>query len=289
MLRYTLPIGAREAKVIFDLGAMHYDVISSEVRHLDPTGRSFTRGIGISYPLITGRTRNLTATASYARDDLRNEIRGQKVSDYHSSALTLGLEGDVSDRIAGGGVTRFALSYATGTTAGTDIGGDFDDDFDIWRFYLSREQYLSERWTLFAQLSGQKGPRGLDSSEEFILGGPYGVRAYPIGEGSGPSGAVANLELRYRLNGNWTLTGFYDHGWIGGRTAEGEPESYRLKGFGAKISWAHRSGWTADLTLAKRIGDNPNPLRRADGSRSHKDQDGSSRDPRIWFEIHKIF
>ena len=39
--------------------------------------------------------------------------------------------------------------------------------------------------------------KNLDSSEQFSLGGPYGVRAYANGSSSGDSGWQASLELRY--------------------------------------------------------------------------------------------
>ncbi|MFV0359239.1 ShlB/FhaC/HecB family hemolysin secretion/activation protein [Tropicimonas sp.] len=290
MLRYSLPVGLRGAFVWADVGLMHYDVITSELRALDPTGRSLTRSIGVSYPLLISRDRNVSLTFSYGRDDLENEIRGDTVSHYHVSRAVLGLSGNAYDDFGGGGLTTFALSYSNGSASGTDIAGGFDDDFDIWRLSLARQQNLPGRFDLLAQLSAQKGPRGLDSSEEFFLGGPYGVRAYPIGEGDGPSGAIVNLELQYELTENWSVAGFYDHGWIADRTVSGEPSDYQLKGLGARLSWQHPTGWAADLTLARRLGDNPNAIDDPTGSSlDGRDQDGSLRKFRAWFELRKTF
>jgi hemolysin activation/secretion protein len=52
-------------------------------------------------------------------------------------------------------------------------------------------------FTLYASFSGQRASKNLDSSEEFFLGGPNGVRAYPQGEGAGDEGWLSRLELRH--------------------------------------------------------------------------------------------
>ncbi|MFV0335203.1 MAG: ShlB/FhaC/HecB family hemolysin secretion/activation protein [Tropicimonas sp.] len=282
-IRYSLPVGLRGARVWADLGYMHYDVTSSDLKALDPTGRSFTRSAGVTFPLLLSRQREVNLTLSHGRDDLRNEVRGETVSDYHITRSTIGLNGRWEDRFLGGGVTRFALAYSTGSAEGEDAGAHFDEDFDIWRLNLDRKQYVTDKVTLMANLSAQKGPRGLDSAEEFFLGGPNGVRAYPIGEGDGPTGATLQLQMAWQVAPNWTVAGFYDHGWIADRTVPGEPGNYQLKGVGAVVSWAHPSGWAAEFTLAHRLGDNPNEI---DGG---KDQDGSDRDLRAWFELRKTF
>lgn len=282
-LRYSIPVGLRGTRIWGDLGYMHYDVTTSDLEELDPTGRSLTRSIGTTIPLLLSRQWDLGLTLSYGRDDLMNEVRGETVSDYHITRAGIGIDGHRYDDFLGGGVSRFAVSYSTGTAVGTDAGQHFEDDFDIWRLNLGREQYINDKTTFLANLSAQKGPRGLDSAEEFFLGGPYGVRAYPIGEGDGPSGALLNLELRYQIDRNWAVSGFYDHGWIADRTVPGEPEDYQLKGFGVAVSWTHPSGWAADLTLAHRLGDNPNAIEDGD------DQDGSLRKLRLWVELRKVF
>ncbi len=282
-LRYSIPVGVRGANVWADLGYLHYNVTQSDLDELDPKGRSLTRSIGATIPLILTRQRDLSLTVSYGRDDLKNDIRGDTVSDYHITRASIGLNGRWYDELGGGGMTRAGLSYTNGSAKGSDAGQHFDDNFDVWRLNLGREQYLTDSTTLLVSLSAQNGPRGLDSAEEFFLGGPYGVRAYPIGEGDGPSGAVLNLELRHRLNDNWAVSGFYDHGWISDRSTPDEPDSYQLKGLGATVSWATPSGWAADMTVARRLGHNPNARENGD------DQDGSLHKFRAWFELRRTF
>lgn len=144
---------------------------------------------------------------------------------------------------------------------------------------------------LTASLVGQWGPEGLDSSQGFSLGGPTRVRAYPVGEGDGPTGAVLSLDLTWRLGENWSIGGFYDHGRIADRTAPGEPSAYALHGAGLALTWLGPHDILASLTFARRFGDNPNAIDNASRAASiqGKDQDGSLSENRLWFTIEKAF
>lgn len=68
---------------------------------------------------------------------------------------------------------------------------------------MARQQRMggsgASRLTGYARFVGQWTPVNLDSSEKFSLGGPGGVRAYPVGEGVGDRGWMTQFELR----GHW--------------------------------------------------------------------------------------
>jgi hemolysin activation/secretion protein len=114
-----------------------------------------------------------------------------------------------------------------------------------------------------------------------ILGGPSGVRAYPVGEAAGPQGHVFNLELRYRLGPQWLITPFYDRGRIEKRTAE-TMGAYSLEGAGVSVSWTGPGGWTARAVYARRMGSNPNA-----NTTTGQDQDGSLRKDRLWLTVSR--
>lgn len=290
---YSFPVGARGARVAASLGRLDYEIVSPEMRDAGLSGQSRTGRISISYPVI--RTRDGALTLSVTRDwaALGNLSQGESASDYDVAQTGLGLSGYWFDQIGGGGASSAALSFASGAAKGrTASEGAFDDGFDIWRYSLTRQQTLGRATTLFVALSGQKGPRGLDSSEGFSLGGPAGVRAYPVGEAAGASGALATLELRHRLSQGWLVKGFYDHGRVADRDAEGEPDRYDLKGLGVAVEWSGPDGWLADLTLARRVGSNPNAIPASDPARADRagnDQDGSLDRTRIWLSVKKTF
>ena len=54
------------------------------------------------------------------------------------------------------------------------------------------EQRLTESWVLFGSVNAQFASKNLDSSERFSFGGPYGMRAYPIGEAPADAGVDAD-------------------------------------------------------------------------------------------------
>jgi hemolysin activation/secretion protein len=110
-----------------------------------------------------------------------------------------------------------------------------------------------------------------------------GVRAYPSSEGGGSEGYLFNLEVRKQLPENFTLTGFYDWGSVlvtkNDATAN-SVNNYDLKGVGVSLGWTAPFGFNLKATLARRIGDNPNPT--TDGN----DQDGSLSKNRLWLQAN---
>jgi hemolysin activation/secretion protein len=148
----------------------------------------------------------------------------------------------------------------------------------------TRQQTLSNELSFFASIRGQStGSKPLDSSEHISLGGPSGVRAYPVGEASGPQGHILNLELRYRINPQWLVAPFYDRGRIEKRTADFNRD-YSLEGTGISLSWSGPDDWSAEAIYAYRLGNNPNADRL-----TGKDQDGSLHKHRLWITVSRGF
>lgn len=286
---YAVPIGARGMRLSVSGSLLDYDVVTSEMRDLNVSGSSLTRGVSLSYPLRRSRDLNINLNLSHDVADLENSVQGGVVSDYRVGSSSIGLSGNWRDQVGGDALTSFGVTFASGSAKGTGSSGAFDNGFDVLRLNVAREQFVTEDTTISFRFSGQHGTRGLDSSEQFSLGGPNAVRAYPVGEAGGPRGAVVNFELRHQLSAQWDVTGFYDHGRVSGRDAVGEPTSYDLKGAGATLSWAGPEGWGADFTWARRIGSNPNPISDESRGQVGNDQDGSLHENRVWFVLRKTF
>jgi hemolysin activation/secretion protein len=72
--------------------------------------------------------------------------------------------------------------------------------------------------SVLVSLTGQAASKNLASAEKMSLGGPNGVRAYPVGEATGDSGNQATAELRYIIPGfklleaDVTVNTFFDWG-----------------------------------------------------------------------------
>ena len=135
--------------------------------------------------------------------------------------------------------------------------------------------------------AGLDATKNLDSSEKIYLGGANGVRAYPTNEGGGAGGQTATLELRNRLDENWSWIGFYDYGKIfqyqknsdsnNNTLAVNSPNNYELQGYGMTVQWKSISGTDIKATVAKRLGTNP-----AASLATGMDSDGTYRNPHIW-------
>jgi hemolysin activation/secretion protein len=71
-----------------------------------------------------------------------------------------------------------------------------------------------ERTNFMGSIYGQLANKNLNSAEQFYLGGPYGVRAYPIAQGGGAQGAITSLEINHTLENNLQLGAFVDIGIV---------------------------------------------------------------------------
>ena len=133
-------------------------------------------------------------------------------------------------------------------------------------------------------VSGSGQEDYLDSAENFSLGGLYGVRAYPSGEGTGAEGKVISMEIRYLINSSLVLKPHYDWGKVKKRNlSSGGPSEYKLSGTGIGLSWSGPWATNIDATFSRRIGKNPNP------QTSGADQDGSIKENRLWFSLSRAF
>lgn len=105
---------------------------------------------------------------------------------------------------------------------------------------------LSPRTVLLVSASGQWASKNLYRSEKFSLGGPDGVRAYPVGEASGDLGLLVRGEARWtpEASGSWAhgleLGLFLDVGSviINQRPWAGGSNDRTLAGAGVGVTYA---------------------------------------------------
>ncbi|GAA0788848.1 ShlB/FhaC/HecB family hemolysin secretion/activation protein [Marinobacterium sediminicola] len=253
-----------------------------------------------SYPLKRSAQTNMDLYASLDFKNYQNSILyGAVENDRDITSASLGFNGDHIDRFSG--QTRWGLTLTQGSV-GLEEGSSYqfndangpqtEGSFTKLNYSLQRYQALPLDGLFFnAALNGQWASGNLDSAEKFQLGGPDGVRAWPVGEGIGDNGWVANLELRQILAqpdwGRVEAFGFYD---VGGITQYADlnpgivytgPNSYTLKGYGAGVSLTYGESGNVQLVYAHKAGDNPNPT--PEGT----DSDGKNDQGRLWL-IGKI-
>ncbi|MDD5333791.1 MAG: ShlB/FhaC/HecB family hemolysin secretion/activation protein [Rhodoferax sp.] len=288
-LGYTFPVGSDGWRTGANLSALNYRLVAPEFTALDARGRSGTAGWEASYPIIRSRLKNLYFNTSFDHKTFDNQSGGATTTQYQSNSLTLGLAGNLFDKLGGGAANSASLALIEGSLnldgspsqAADASTAQTAGRFAKLRFAASRQQTITDTLSLFAALSGQRSSKNLDSSEKFYLGGMTGVRAYPADEAAGAEGELLNLELRWRLPQGFNVACFYDHGHVtinhnNNFVGAAALNDYRLKGAGLSLAWQSSSGPSLKGTWARRIGDNPNLT--ATGN----DQDGSLRKNRFW-------
>lgn len=302
---YGLPLSASGWRLLADASALRYE-IGGELAPLELKGDATTFTLGVSYPLLRTRAANLTLQAAAEHKRLTDDGLGASLRDRQLFGVTLSLSGQRSDDLGGGGFSEFGIALSGGHADLSRNEADRIADaasarthghFDKLSLRASRVQAIgqgSAAWSLFASLNGQLSARNLDSSEKFILGGPNGVRAYPVGEAPGDAGAIATVELRRELAFGTALRGqafaFADAGtiqlhaqpWPGSIATATGRNRYSLSGAGIGLNLTH-GAWSARGGIAHALGDNPG--RTVDG----KDADGRASRTRAWVQAGRSF
>lgn len=277
-LSYTVPVGSDGWRLGANASYLNYELTASEFKALNAQGNFGTVGLEANYPIVRSRLANLYLDLNADHRRFNNESLGATTSRYTINAGSIGLNGNLYDNWGGGGANSASLTLVSGSR--DNEFGTTNQHFNKLRYSVARQQVLTQNLAFFAQLSGQASGDELDNSERFYLGGAGGVRAYPSIEGGGDSGAISSLELRRMLPNGFSLTGFYDYGYVDNNSAA---LSYSLKGYGAALGWQAPLGLNLKITWARRDGNNPNP------TSTGKDQDGSLDKNRLWFSASLPF
>lgn len=283
-IAYSLPLGADGLRLGVNASHFAYELVGDDFAALNARGDSTSAGLDLSYPLVRSRERNLYLTAELDRRRFENRANGATQSDYAITAGALGLAGNLYDNLGGGGANTATLVLTRGRVAqGTADPGEnraLAGSFHKLRYGAARQQVLTPRLSLFGAIAGQHAGKDVDSAERFYLGGPAGVRAYPVNEGGGSRATLLNLELRGRLPAAVTLTGFYDWGRAR-QIAAGT--STTLKGYGVSVGWQPVKAVDLQATVARRHGRNPQ------ATAAGTDQDGSLHRTRVWLQASVRF
>lgn len=299
---YSAPLGYDGLRANLGYGQLHYQ-LGREFAELDARGQSRTLYAGLSYPLLRSTGRNLTVGLNFSNARLQDEAFDVTLRRRDIQLATLELGGDARDGWGGGGITSGKLALEGGRAA-LRIAADRNQDaqsagveggFAALGLELRRDQVLAPALFLRGRFAGQLAFNNLASSQQFSLGGPYGVRGYPVNEGSGDSGALMQLELHSLLPmlGIANLDGyaFFDAGvtrqhqtpWRGWDTAGSGRNTYPLYASGVGLAWTHARGFAINGIFAVPLGNNPG------GTRSDQDQDGGSAGPRVWLTASQSF
>ncbi|EMS81613.1 ShlB/FhaC/HecB family hemolysin secretion/activation protein [Desulfotignum phosphitoxidans] len=287
---YQLQLGKATAGVAY--AAMDYEM-GEEFEYLDLHGTAQIASIYGNYPLIRSRTTNLYALAEYDYKIFRDKMGSTLLSDTDVQVGMVGLAGNHRDRFAGGGLTTYSLIASIGDVdintpearAVDDVTAQTNGSFQKLRYSVARLHNVTDRIGIYAGINGQFASQNLDVSEKMSLGGPYAVRAYPVGEGYSDEAYVATLEGRLLLPTIWQsmpgqmhLIGFADTGTgtINKDPWTAEDNHRTLSGAGIGLTWADYDNFSLSVSYAHRLGN--------EAATAAPDDSGQ-----FWFQIVKYF
>ena len=282
---YETVVGHGGTTLGLGISRMNYKVGGS-LAAIGAEGNSLTLSLFGQTPLYHLTNRSLLVRYGYNYRDLNDDITGFDLKGKkHTHSVYAGLVG--MERFTGGTMLNYSANLTVGQL-GLDseysrvlglLNNTEEGTYAKLEAEATAVQRLGNMTDFLVKVSGQMASRNLDSSEEFYLGGPNGVRAYAQGEGTGDEGLLGTAELRYHtpLRG-LTLSTFYDIGTV--RVSKGYElvdNDVTLRGWGIGAAYNNPGDWFARLDYARRIG--------LDSSVSAKN---SARN-RIWFMAGKIW
>ncbi len=266
---YQAPVGRAQVGVAYT--ALEYR-LGREFESLRAHGTAQIASVYASYPLIRSRNTNLYALVDYDAKVFQDKVDStSSVTDKNVGVGMASLFGDHRDRLGGGGLNSFSVTWSSGVVdirtpaarTADSLTARSNGHFDKLGFAVARLQTLPGPFSVYGAIRGQLASKNLDISEKMELGGASAVRAYPEGEAYADEGYVATVEARMLLprfsdqqTGQVQLVGFVDTGtvtlnknpWTGGQN------SRTLSAAGVGVVWTSYNDFTVRAYWAHKLG-----------------------------------
>lgn len=308
---YSVPVGFRGLRLALTGNYLDYQNVGSYKTN-GGFGDAWVLAANLSYPMQRSQNTNANLMLGFEKKGyLNRDLASREVnSSFNIENINIGANANHFDTLLGGAMStmnaslvlgRLDLDASTPATFGAySDGGVYrsyvPSHFTKLTFDVSRMQSLP--WPtlqLNINVSGQLSANNLNSSEQFYLGGPNGVRAYPVAQAGGSQGMLAAIELQKTLPQHLVASVFFDAGtvqqykdaypgWQGDTAAA---NGYELYGAGMSVRWASGK-WNAAAVLAWKVGNNPLKIVK-DGAYVYLDNDGTDRNPRAWLNASYTF
>lgn len=207
-LSYNFPLAANGLRGEVSAAKTTYS-LAEDYEALDALGYATTLEASLIYPIIKTRLETLDISLSYDHKNMKDEVRStdtvtKKESDaanltlaYTKSCLLFGLNSTTNASMT---LTHGNLSFKDAAALAIDqAGAQTDGDYSKVNGTVEKFIQFNPEYALTASFRFQKalGNKNLDGSEDFSLGGAYGVRAFPDSEHSAENGYIFGAELFY--------------------------------------------------------------------------------------------
>jgi hemolysin activation/secretion protein len=294
---YLVPVGYYGTRLGASYSKFEYE-LSKDFASLQANGEGEVKSIYAFHPVVRTRNSNFIAQLSYEDKRLIDRVESTgSLEQRDISDWKLGAVGDFRDGFLGGGLNAYAITYTVGNLgiappavaaadAAAGTGRNTLGDFRKINIDGRRLQRITDNASFLLAFSGQRASKNLASAEKMSLGGPNGVRAYPVGEATADDAVIVTAEARYivpgvkLLNGDFTASGFIDYGLakLNHEPLPSDAENYReLTGAGFGLSAGRDGDFIVRSSIAWRV------------TQSLPQSDKADRTPRVWVQAVKWF
>lgn len=296
-LGYSTPLGYTGLRAGLWASYLTYK-LGEQFSALEAEGNAYTIAAHVQYPFIRTAQHSLWGDVSYENRHYKDDVFGIASQRKNIHAAVASINGDFSDTDVSA-INRYSVALTVGTLNLSDVTSSWAADQsgprtngNYAKLYADfvRDRHVVNGVVLRTAVSGQLAGKNLDSSEKFALGGPNGVRAYPVNEALGDSGALLSAEL-HKTIARFDVYGFIDIGmisqynsvWTGWNSGSNAPNSYWLGGVGLGASYPLLDTYNISSMIATPIGTNKG------APETERNQDGSHRATRIWVGLTQLF
>lgn len=243
--------------------------LAEDYEALDALGNVTTLETSLSYPIVKTALESLDMSVGYTHKQMKDEVRStntltKKASDainltlaYTRSCLLFGLNSTTNASIT---LTHGNLGFKDAAALVIDeAGAKTEGNYNKVSGSIEKSIQFNPEYSLTTSLRFQKslGNKNLDGSEDFSLGGAYGLRAFPDGEHSAENGYLLGAELFYALPKyeglSHTISLFADTGYATMENKISSSESRHLSDVGVGYQASYKQFFTK-LQIARVIG-----------------------------------
>ncbi|PHR70153.1 MAG: hemin-binding protein [Arcobacter sp.] len=225
---YSLPLMPNGLRGEMSYSNTSYS-LTKEYESLEAKGTAQALDITLIYPITRTRLENLNLTLNIAKKYLKDEVQSTNdITKKNAFVANFGLSYDKNSIFLDfDSQTTAAITYTLGNLkfenrakkSDDEAGANTNGTYSKIGFTLGKKVVLSNTITLESLFQYQHAlnNKNLDGSEDFSIGGAYGIKVYPDGELSAENGYLFNIEAKYKFlkkfNGISSQVGiFYDRG-----------------------------------------------------------------------------
>ncbi len=231
------------------------------LERFDINSQSLSAGAGLHYQWIRQRKENLALKFTVSGKNTTSDLTAHTpLTRDRIRTLRAGVSYDFTDKHGGYNVVNTAVTQGVDGFGSSKKGArnlsraEASPDFTKVTVQASRQQSITEDWSVLASASGQLASGPLYSSEEFGYGGQTFGRAYDASEMTGDRGVSGALEVQYNKWSEWkpvglTPYGFYDVGKVWNEDA-GQAKSAAGSSTGFGVRFAAPARLSGNLGLA---------------------------------------